>query len=84
MLFLLCFCAFLAAVPAQENAFFGGLGLEVNMNTDLDAGVALGGSLSAGYDINRFIGAGAVIMFSHNMDTLATLEPTAFSAGIRL
>jgi hypothetical protein len=78
ILFLVCFCVFLAAVPAQENAFFCGLGLEVNMNTRLDTGAALGGSFTAGYDINRFFGAGAVIVYSHNMDTLGSLEPAAF------
>jgi hypothetical protein len=59
-----------------QTGLFMGLGIEGNANTR--EGAALGGGLTVGLDINDIFAAGAKFTLSSNMDTVTTLEPTAF------
>jgi hypothetical protein len=58
------------------DGFFGGLGLDLNANAR--EGVALGGGLSFGLDLNDIFSAGAKAVLSSDMDTVTTLETAAF------
>jgi len=53
-----------------------GIGAEVNANTR--SGAAAGGILSFGLELNDLFSAGLVTAFSHNFDSVFTLEPRAF------
>jgi hypothetical protein len=54
-----------------------GLGIDGNMNTR--EGAALGGAVNAGYGIIPNLAAGIKIGFSHNFDSVMTLEPEVFA-----
>jgi len=70
---------FLLAVAGNlyaQSGIFAGIGPELNANTR--EGVALGGSLTLGVEINDIFAAGAKATFSSNFDTVTTLEPAGF------
>jgi len=70
---------FLLAVAGNlyaQSGIFAGIGPELNANTR--EGVALGGSLTLGVEINDILAAGAKVTFSSNFDTVTTLEPAGF------
>jgi len=70
------FLLFAAGNLYAQSGIFTGLGIEGNANTR--KGAALGGILTAGYDINDMFAAGVKITFSSNFDTITTLETTGF------
>ena len=63
------------SIYALDN-LFAGAGAEANANTR--KGMAAGGVLSLGADINKIFSAGLNMTFSHNFSTVFTLEPRAF------
>lgn len=66
LLFFACFTVF-----AQEGVFFG-FGAEANGNTR--EGAAIGGSVSFGFNINRYLALGYKTAFSTNLDTVSVLD----------
>ena len=75
LLLLALFLILTGSLFALDGAFVG-LGAELNACSR--EGVAAGGVLSFGLDINQLFAAGVKTAFSHNMDTVAVLEPAAF------
>ncbi|MDR1597076.1 MAG: hypothetical protein LBR99_05155 [Treponema sp.] len=67
----------LAGTAQEAKQLALGLGVDGNMNTR--KGAALGGTVSAGYGIIPNLAAGIKIGFSHNFDTIMTLEPEVFA-----
>jgi len=70
---------FLLAVAGNlyaQSGIFAGIGPELNANTR--EGVALGGNLTFGLDLNDIFATGAKVTFSSNLDTVTTLEPVGF------
>ena len=71
-------CLFLCTIGglyAIEGGFIG-LGPEINGNTR--EGAAIGGGLTFGIDLNSRFALGLKTSFSHNLNTVGTLEPLAF------
>jgi len=58
------------------DTWFIGLGAEANAHTR--EGVAMGGGLSFGLDLNSNFALGLKAVFSHNFATVAAIEPLAF------
>jgi hypothetical protein len=73
--FLFCFFLITSNISALSGIFTG-LGLEINGNTR--EGVAMGGNLTAGLDLNEQFSLGLKAVLSGNFDTIITLEPAAF------
>jgi hypothetical protein len=74
MFFLCIFVTAIGFVHAQTNGFVA-FGMESNANTRQDA--AVGGSISLGLDLSHSLTLGLKTGFSHNIDTVSTLEPCA-------
>jgi len=74
--FIIIFLLFLAGnVTAMDNIFIG-IGPEVNQYTR--SGVAIGGALLAGLDLNNDFAVGIKAGFYSDMEDLTTIEPLAF------
>lgn len=58
------------------SGVFAGFGLDCNANTR--EGVALGGNLSGGVELDNQFSLGLKMALSSNMDTVTTLEPAVF------
>jgi len=67
---------FSAGSLSALSGVFAGLGVEGNANTR--KGAALGGGISGGVDLDRQFSLGLKTAFSSNMDTVTTLETSAF------
>jgi len=67
---------FSAGSLSALSGVFAGLGVEGNANTR--EGAALGGALSGGVDLDHQFSLGLKTAFSSNMDTVTTLETSAF------
>jgi hypothetical protein len=74
-IFLLTGSLFVQGVNALDGIFIG-VGAEANANTR--EGVAAGGGLSFGFDLNRQFTLGFKAVYSNNFDTVANVEPAAF------
>jgi len=76
--FIFLFICFLFTVSnlSALSGVFAGLGLEGNANTR--EGIALGGNLSGGVDLDNQFSLGLKMALSSNMDTVTTLEPAVF------
>jgi hypothetical protein len=75
------FCFFVLLLFITGNvfafdSFFIGLGAEANANTR--EGMAAGGGLSFGADLNRQFALGIKAAYSNNFDTLGNIESAAF------
>ena len=75
LLFLFLALCFTCGLFALEDLIIGA-GPELNGHTR--EGMALGGGLSAGVDLNRSFGLGLKSSFVHNLDTVGTFEPLVF------
>ena len=71
-LILLCAVGGLHAV----DGFYIGISPEAGAYTRF--GAAIGGSLSAGVEINRQFSAGVITSIFHNLDTVLSVDPKAF------
>ncbi|MDR2618030.1 MAG: hypothetical protein LBC62_04085 [Treponema sp.] len=78
LLLIITLIVLVSFAEAQEAKQIS-LGLSVDGNMNTRKGAALGGTLSAGYGIIPNLAAGIKIGFSHNFDTVMTLEPEAFA-----
>ena len=77
-LFLLFFMAgsvFANDVANLNNIFFG-IGGEANANTS--EGAAIGGNVSFGIEFLKQFNAGLKVIFSHDTESIFTIEPLAF------
>ena len=66
--------------PAQsksevpKSGFFAGAGSELNNNSASKSSTAMGGNVVLGYDLNRSFALGLNTIYSHDMNTVSTLE----------
>jgi len=70
----ICFLFTVGSLSALSGEFVG-FGVEGNANTR--EGVAFGGSLSGGVDLDNQFSFGLKLALSSNMDTVTTMEPAA-------
>ncbi|MDR0320434.1 MAG: hypothetical protein LBI28_02940 [Treponema sp.] len=73
--FILCLSLFIAGHLFAFDNLNLGIGAEINSNTR--EGIAAGGVLFFCAEINQQFSAGGKFTFSHNFDTVITLEPQA-------
>ncbi len=59
---------------ASKSGFFAGAGSELNNNSANKGSTAMGGNLILGYDLNRSFALGLNTVYSHDMNTVSTLE----------
>jgi hypothetical protein len=72
---VLCLLLTASSLFALDGIFVG-IGAEAN--ADSREGVAAGGGLTFGFDINESFAAGVKGFFSSNFDTVTTLETAIF------
>jgi hypothetical protein len=59
---------------APKSGFFAGAGSELNNNSARKGSTAMGGNVVLGYDLNRSFALGLNTIYSHDMNTVSTLE----------
>jgi len=59
---------------ASKSGFFAGAGSELNNNSASKGSTAMGGNVVLGYDLNRSFALGLNTIYSHDMNTVSTLE----------
>jgi len=59
---------------APKAGFFAGAGSELNNNSASKSSTAMGGNVVLGYDLNRSFALGLNTIYSHDMNTVSTLE----------
>jgi hypothetical protein len=58
----------------SKSGFFAGAGSELNNNSASKGSTAMGGNVVLGYDLNRSFALGLNTIYSHDMNTVSTLE----------
>ena len=72
---IICLLFTVSGLNAQDSVFFG-LGSEINAITR--DGIALGGVLSGGVDLNRNFALGLRAGFFYDFDSVSSIEASAF------